>query len=133
MRTPSLAVALTLLLSAGACRKRPSADAVAAAIQAHLNRNPGLSLNAFTTTIEEVKFQGDTANARVRFTSKQNPGLAVEVGYGLKRVGSHWEVVSSAPLGGQGDQHAPLDQSGTNLPAGHPDIGAPPPVPKASH
>lgn len=108
-----------------------SKAAVEKAIQEHLNRNPRLSLDAFTTTVEDVSFKGDTAEARVKFTSKQNPKLAVEVGYGLKRAGNHWEVVSSTPLSGQGRQHVPLDQ--TALPPGHPSIDQQRPTPEASH
>ncbi|MGH9453579.1 MAG: hypothetical protein ACRD2O_06370, partial [Terriglobia bacterium] len=59
-----------------------SKRAVEDAIQAHLKQNSRLSLGNFTTTVEDVKFNGDTAQARVKFQSKESANLAVEVGYG---------------------------------------------------
>ena len=68
-----------------------SKGAVEEAIYAHLKQNPHLALNSFTTQIEGVRFSGDTAEARVKFRSKQSV-----------REGSRWEVVSSSPVSGQG-------------------------------
>lgn len=79
-----------------------SKGAVEEAIYAHLKQNPHLALNSFTTQIEGVRFSGDTAEARVKFRSKQSAKLAVEVRYVLRREGSRWEVVSSSPVSGQG-------------------------------
>lgn len=134
MRNVVVMMLIGTLAGVAACsRHAGSRSAVEEAIQKHLNQNPRLSFDAFTTSIETVTFKGDTAEARVKFTSKQNPSLAVEVGYGLKKVGNQWEVISSTPLSGQDSQHVPLDQRSTGLPPGHPPVAPAQPAPEASH
>ncbi|HEV2348838.1 MAG TPA: hypothetical protein VG028_03225 [Terriglobia bacterium] len=113
-----------------------SKSAVQAAIEAHLKQRPGLALSNMSTEVQDVKFDGDTANAQVVYVSKDSPDLKVEVRYVLRRQGDHWEVVSSTPVGGvNGNPHG-----GVAVP---PSPGMPPqtvpatpsavPPPQASH
>src|SRR3989475_5789081 len=53
-----------------------------------------------------VKFHGDTAEAEVKFESKESPDLAVKVHYVLQKSGDHWVVRSSSPAGGMGGPHS---------------------------
>ncbi|HEV2175851.1 MAG TPA: hypothetical protein VGW33_01400 [Terriglobia bacterium] len=110
-----------------------SKRAVEGAIQAHLKQNSRLSLGNFTTTVEEVKFDGSTAQARVKFQSKESADLAVEVGYGLKFESGQWQVISSAPLSGQGmSAQSPHDTPSTVPPGAQPSTPAVP-APEPSH
>ena len=91
-------VLATVAVSCG--RGINSKSAVERAIETHLERNSGLALNAFTTEISDVKFEGDNAEAVVKFTSKQAPQMSVQVRYTLSKEGDHWLVQSSSAMGG---------------------------------
>jgi hypothetical protein len=98
----SIIVGTFLLAACSMSGSLKSKRAVQGAIEAHLKDNPHLSMQNFNTEIETVTFKDDTADALAKFVSKEAPQNAVEVRYQLKRDGLHWEVVSSAPVGGQG-------------------------------
>ena len=84
--------------------------AVEHALQDHLKRNTHLVAGSYATRIERVSFNGNTADALVRFESKQSAQLFVEVRYGLRLENGRWEVLSSEPVSGQGgDSHRPRD------------------------
>lgn len=90
-----------------------SRGAVEQAIQEHLSHNTELLSHNFTTQVERVNFNADSADAVVKFQSTQQASLFVEVGYKLHLENGRWEVVSSTPISGQGsDSHAamPNDQ-----------------------
>ena len=92
-----------------------SKQAVQAAIEEHLKQNRQIQLDKFTTEIEEVKVRGDTAEALVKYRSKESPDLTVQVRYSLRKAGDHWEVRSSSPAGGQ--EMNPHSGVGTPAPA----------------
>jgi hypothetical protein len=80
--------------------------AVEQAIREHLSHNTELLSHNFTTQVERVSFNGDSADAVVKFQSAQQASLFVEVGYHLRLENRRWEVVSSTPMSGQGgDSH----------------------------
>jgi len=133
----ALVSAVGLLLAASfGCnffRAVRSKRAVEDAIQAHLKQNARLNFSNFTTTVEEVKFDGHTAQARVKFQSKESADLTVEVGYGLRFEGGQWQVTSSAPLSGQGmSAQSPHDTPATTPPGTQPSTPAVP-APEPSH
>jgi hypothetical protein len=132
----TLALMAILLISLPACsrlRSSSSKQAIRQAIEAHLRQDRHLSLQNFTTEIASVKFKGATAEALVRFRSKQSPQVAVLVRYELKKSGDHWLVTSSAPAGGQGmGMHgSPASGTAPSAPAAPPPAG--PLQPEASH
>lgn len=86
------------VVAAVACDRLKSRSAVRAAIQEHLKERPGLMIENMTMEVEDVKFSGQTAEARVKFQSKQLPQSFVEVRYSLRRSVDHWEVESSSPM-----------------------------------
>lgn len=93
----------TILLSG--CNKAGSNDpkaAIQAAIEAHLKQRPNLTLTNMILEVQDVKVTGDTAQADVKFRSKQSADLVVGVRYTLKRAGDGWQVESSSPTGGMG-------------------------------
>ncbi|HEV2499264.1 MAG TPA: hypothetical protein VGY31_06770 [Terriglobia bacterium] len=131
MRRLLACVAIVSVIGAFGCRKTDSKAAVEAAVQNHLNHNSHLMLNSFTTHFETVTVKGDTAQALVKYESKNVPNLAVQVSYGLKKVNGGWQVVSSSSAGGQmtnpanPHQGVTLDQT--------PPPGSQPPAPVPSH
>ena len=84
------------------CGASQSKSAVRAAIEAYLRQRPNLVLSNMTLDVQEVKFHGDTAEAEVKFESKESPDLAVKVHYVLQKSGDHWVVRSSSPASGMG-------------------------------
>ncbi len=88
------------------CGPSQSKSAVRAAIEAYLRQRPNLVLSNMTFDVQEVKFHGDTAEAEVKFESKESPDLAVKVHYVLQKSGDHWVVRSSSPAGGMGGPHS---------------------------
>ena len=93
------------ILLAGGCNKGGSNDpkaAIQAAIEAHLKQRQNLMLANMTLEVQDVKVTGDTAQAEVKFRSKQSTDIAVGVRYNLKRAGDGWQVESSSPTEGMG-------------------------------
>ena len=117
----ALTVAIAAVAIAVACGKweTHSKGAVERAIQEHLSRNTQLLSRNFTTQVEKVTFNGDTADAVVKFQSTQQASLFVEVGYRLHLENGRWEVVSSTPMSGQGgDSHIASPNGSSPSPAG---------------
>jgi len=112
-------IVLAAVALAATCSKwgTHSKGAVERGIQEHLSRNTQLLSHNFITQVEKVTFNGDAADAVVKFQSTQQASLFVEVGYHLRLENGHWEVVSSSPLSGQGgDSH--MGARDTESPAG---------------
>ena len=96
---------LGLALLVSGCAKREglqSKEALQAGIERYLQKQSKIALSNMTMEIQDVKFQGDRAEAQVKFRSKQAPDLAVGVHYVLRRAGDEWEVQSSSAAGGMG-------------------------------
>jgi len=133
------AIVLAMTTSASCNRGINSRRAVEKAIEAHLERNSSLALNAFTTEISDVKFEGDNAEAVVKFASKQAPHMSVQVRYTLRKEGDHWVVQSSSGMGGnphgggmpQSQGQGANSQEDLGLPTTRPPSSEP--QPKPSH
>lgn len=97
-----------------------SRKAVEQAVQDHLRQNRSLISANFDTVFESVDFKDDTANALVKFQSKQSEQLFVEVRYDLKFESGQWEVASSTPMSGQGGDSHRMDQQGVSTPDARP-------------
>jgi hypothetical protein len=114
-------VAVAAVAIAVACGRwgTHSKGAVERAIQEHLSRNSQLLSHNFTTQVERVSFNRDSADAVVKFQSTQQASLFVEVGYRLRLENGRWEVVSSTPMSGQGgDSHMAMPNNSSSSPAG---------------
>lgn len=122
------ACSLGLALILTACHKADQLQtkaAVQAAIEQRVQQRANVVFDTMTIEVEDVKFDGDRAEAQVKFRSKQSPQTAVGVHYVLRRAGDHWEVESSSATGGMG---------GSPHGAGTAPSPAPPPTaPQASH
>jgi hypothetical protein len=113
---------LAVMASAGCNRGLRTKRAVEEAIDAHLKQRSGLRMQSMTTEIVNVQFHGDTADADVRFSSKESAQTAVTVRYTLRQAGDHWVVESSSQQMGSGPGTNPHE-----MPAGAP--SPPPPAP----
>jgi len=99
-----LAVGLVVVVWAGlaACNRLSgvhSKAAVQEAIEEHLKQQPKVVFQNMTVEVGDVAFSGDTAEAHVKFRSKQAPNLAVGVLYKLRRSGNRWNVESASTIG----------------------------------
>jgi hypothetical protein len=109
-------------------------EAVQAAIEAHLAERQNLMLANMTVEVQDVRFQGDTAEAQVNFRSKKASDLVVGVRYLLRKSGDTWKVESSSPTSGMGGAaHGGMGPS----PHGGSEAATPPsaetPAPQSSH
>ena len=98
-------LALALLISAAGCGnpgKLQSKEAVQKAIESYLAQRQNLVLANMNLEVAAVKFAGETAEAEVKFRSKQSANMVVGVHYKLKRAGDQWQVESSTPTSGMG-------------------------------
>jgi len=73
-----------------------SKAAVQEAIEEHLKQQPNVVFQNMTVEVGDVAFSGDTAEAQVKFRSKQAPNLVVGVQYKLRRSGNGWKVESTS-------------------------------------
>jgi uncharacterized protein YhdP len=73
-----------------------SKAAVQEAIEEHLKQQPNVVFQNMTVEVGDVAFNGDTAEAQVKFHSKQAPDLTVGVQYKLRRSGNGWKVESTS-------------------------------------
>jgi hypothetical protein len=125
MGAVAICLAASFIAGCGGSQRR----AVKEAVRDHLKQDTHLAAGRYSTQIERVTFSGNSADALVRFESKQSSKLFVEIHYGLRVENGRWEVVSSTPVGGLGgDSHRPLDD---NPPAPQP--AQPGSNPQASH
>jgi len=131
----ALLVSLVVLGLAGsaACHRSSGVNSRAAvqeAIEEHLKqRSSNVAAQNMTMEVGEVTFNGDTAQAQVKFRSKQAPNVAVSVVYKLHRVDNGWQVESTSAPAMHGST------SPANTPAPMPPPSAPPPGvgPQPSH
>jgi len=82
-----------------------SKTAIQEAIERHLQKQSTVLLDNMTVEVQDVNFEGDRANADVKFRSKQSPDVIVGRRYVLRRVGGQWQVESSSSSGGMGNPH----------------------------
>jgi hypothetical protein len=82
-----------------------SKAAIQEAIERHLQKQSTVLLDNMTVEVQDVKFEGDRANADVKFRSKQSPDVVVGRQYVLRRVAGQWQVESSSSPGGMGSPH----------------------------
>jgi hypothetical protein len=72
--------------------------AVQEAIEEHLKQQPNVVFQNMTVEVGDVAFNGDTAEAQVKFRSKQAPNMTVGVQYKLRRSGNGWKVESTSTV-----------------------------------
>ena len=116
MRAVVMSLVVLGLAGSPACHRLSgvhSKAAVQEAIEEHLKQRPNVVFQNMTVEVGDVTFNGDTAEAQVKFRSKQAPNLAVGMLYKLRRAGNGWQVesASSASMPGtapHGNTTAPM-------------------------
>jgi hypothetical protein len=76
--------------------------AIPPVIKDHVRNLPQGVFHNMDLEVEEVKFQGDTAEAYVRFQSPNVTELIIRQRYVLRKSGDHWQVESRQPANGGG-------------------------------
>lgn len=113
-----LGLILIASLAWGSCKgssKADSKEVVQKAVEAYIAQRQNLTLANMSLEVADVKFEGETAAAEVKFRSKQSSTLVVTIHYKLKRQGDGWQVETSAPASG-----SPGSPHGTIPPASAP-------------
>ena len=122
MRAVVMSLVVLGLAGSVACHRLggiQSKAAIQEAIEEHLKQQPNVFFQNMTVEVGDLTFNGDTAQAQVRFRSKQSPNLAVGMLYRLRRAGNGWQVesTSSASMPGttpHGDTAGPTPSPSTN-------------------
>jgi uncharacterized protein YhdP len=99
MRAVVMSLVVLGLAGSPACHRLSgvhSKAAVQEAIEEHLKQRPNVVFQNMTVEVGDVTFNGDTAEAQVKFRSKQAPNLAVGMLYKLRRAGNGWQVESTS-------------------------------------
>jgi uncharacterized protein YhdP len=99
MRALLMSLVVLGLAGSAACHRSSGVNSKAAvqqAIEEHVKQRPNLASSNMTVEIGDVAFNGDTAQAQVKFRSKQAPSLAVGMLYKLRRAGNGWQVESTS-------------------------------------
>ncbi|MFZ0962553.1 MAG: hypothetical protein WAO35_16785 [Terriglobia bacterium] len=103
---PHLAAGPAFQNIAGTAQDLSATLAIPPAIKDHVRNLPQGVFSNMDIHVEEVKFQGDTAEAFVRFQSPTVTELVIRQRYVLRKSGDHWQVQSRQPA--NGGSKAPL-------------------------
>ena len=99
MRAVVMSLLVLGLAGLAACNRLSgvhSKAAVQEAIEEHLKQQRNVVFQNMTVEVGDVAFSGDTAEAQVKFRSKQAPNMAVGVQSTLRRSGNGWKVESTS-------------------------------------
>ena len=134
-------VCLVMMLAGGCKKARGDQEAIRESVKQHLQTNQSLNLSAMDMSFQQIRVEGDKAEADVQFLLKQG-GVTMQMAYFLERHAGDWVVVKSQPMDGQ-FAHPPMDQAHSNMTTSqqiHPPLpkiddffkGAPPPASDAN-
>lgn len=112
-----------MLAVVGCSRGVENKEAVRRAIVAHLAER-GMNVGSMQVEVVSVTFRGDEADAVVSFAAKGVEGQAMTMNYTLAKKGDGWTVKSRTEAGAVPHGAAGQAAGGTELPPGHPDVGA---------
>jgi uncharacterized protein YhdP len=99
MRAVVMGLVVLGLAGSGACHRLSgdhSKAAVQEAIEQRVRQQPNVVFQNMTVEVGDVTFNGDNAEAQVKFRSKQAPNLAVGMVYKLRKAGNGWQVISTS-------------------------------------
>ena len=125
------------------CSGRQEANsnaAIQSAIEQYLTSRPGIDAGRMILEVQQIRVEGERAQAEVIFRSRDNAEARMAYHYELRREGGEWKVETGRP-GAAGSPHpgsgaAPEGStppegsgppSGESLPQGHPPVESPPP------
>jgi len=109
---PDLAAKPVLRDIAGTAQDLSATLAIPPAIKEHVRNLPQGVFTNMNLEVEEVKFQGDTAEAYVRFQSPSVTELIIRQRYVLRKAGDRWQVESRQPANGGGKPPIPPRSTG---------------------
>ena len=103
-------------------RDANSNAAIQRAIEQHLSSRAGLDASKMLVEVQQVKIQGERAQAEVIFRSRDNPQAQMAYSYELRREGGEWKVENGRPgaAGSPRPEGGPGAEEGSPLPPGHP-------------
>lgn len=75
-------------------------NAIRKAVEDHVRSNPGINMSAMDMSVDNIKINGDQAQANATFRLKQG-GTSMTMTYSLSRHADGWLVVKNQPGDGQ--------------------------------
>ncbi|HKV04491.1 MAG TPA: hypothetical protein VJO53_05205 [Candidatus Acidoferrales bacterium] len=120
--TPANTSGASTIANSASAPAQSDRDAIAGAIQRHLNENKGINMAAMDMNLTDVNVNADQAQANAEFRLKQG-GTSMVMTYFLERHAGGWIVVRNQPGGGQ-FAHPPMDKihSGAGPPSEQPQM-----------
>ena len=135
-RILAAAILAMLLFACFGCQRLMNQDAaIQKAVRDHLGERSDLDMRQMVMEMQQVKVDGDKAQAEVVFRATSSPPAQMAYHYDLHREGGAWKVDTGRP---SGTQHPPMGESAGEasggdsmgdgqatsgeLPAGHPPI-----------
>ena len=111
-----------LLAGCSGQRDANSNAAIQRAIEQHLSSRAGLDASKMLIEVQQVKIQGERAQAEVIFRSRDNPQASMAFSYELRREAGEWKVENGRPstAGSPHPDGGSGAEEGSPLPPGHP-------------
>ena len=111
-----------LLAGCSGQRDTNSNAAIQRAIEQHLSSRSGLDASKMLIEVQQVKIQGERAQAEVIFRSRDDPQASMAFSYELRREGGEWKVENGRPsaAGSPHPDAGSAAEEGSTLPPGHP-------------
>lgn len=111
-----------LLAGCSGQREANSNAAIQRAIEQHLSSRAGIDSSKLLIEVQQVKIQGERAQAEVIFHSRDDPQARMAFSYELRREGSEWKVENGRPsaAGSPHPDGGSAEEEGSTLPPGHP-------------
>lgn len=123
------------------CSGRQEANsnaAIQSAIEQYLTSRPGIDAGRMILEVQQIRVEGERAQAEVVFRSRDNPEAQMAYHYELRREGGEWKIERGSPAAagsshpGAAPEGSPPPEgagppSGESLPQGHPPVESPPP------
>ena len=125
------------------CSGRQEANsnaAIQSAIEQYLTSRPGIDAGRMILEVQQIRVEGERAQAEVVFRSRDNPEAQMAYHYELRREGGEWKIERGSPAAagsphpGAAPEGSPPPEgagppSGESLPQGHPPVEGSPPKP----
>lgn len=131
-------VAALFLTACGGEQAVDSDNAIQAAVVRYLETRGGLDIASMDVVVEQVDYDGDSAQAAVTIQARADEKARMKMTYRLRQENGNWEVEPSESGAGDGAPSSAMPPGhslpggdappGCDLPSGHPPVGGEPPA-----
>jgi hypothetical protein len=117
---------LAVLWACSSAEQPAANEAIQQAVERYLTGRTDLDLASMQVVVDNVVYQGDTADAGVTIVSRKDPQAKMQMSYRLRKTDSGWQVEPKPPseAGAHGGAASPgAGGEPQDLPPGHPSVG----------